>query len=194
MEVLGKLLGSEARVKLMRLFLSNSNKTFDVKEIEKRSLLKIEKIRAEIRLLSAVDFIRKRVNGYYFNTNFKFKKEFENLLIGRDSLDAKTIANVFKKVGRVKLLLVSGVFIKNLDSRINLLIVGDHMKRNKIEDGIKKLEAELGTEITYAIFEYNEFIYRLNMYDKLVRDVIDFPHKVVIQNKELSNIILQKNS
>ncbi len=194
MEVLGKLLGSEARVKLMRLFLSNSNKTFDVKEIEKRSLLKIEKIRAEIRLLSAVDFIRKRVNGYYFNTNFKFKKEFENLLIGRDSLDAKTIANVFKKVGRVKLLLVSGVFIKNLDSRIDLLIVGDHMKRNKIEDGIKKLEAELGTEITYAIFEYNEFIYRLNMYDKLVRDVIDFPHKVVIQNKELSNIILQKNS
>lgn len=192
MEVLGKLLGSEARVKLMRLFLLNRNKIFDIKEIQKRSLLKIEKIRAELRLLTSVDFIRRRTNGYYFNTNFKFQTEFENLLVGSDSLNIKNVAETFKKVGKVKLLLISGVFIKNPDSRIDLLIVGDKMKKSKIEDGIKKLEAELGTEITYAMFEYNEFIYRLNMYDKLIRDVLDFPHKVIIQVKELSDTVLQK--
>ncbi len=194
MEVLGKLLGSEARVKLMRLFLLNRNKVFDMKEIQKRSLLKVEKIRAELRLLSSVDFIRRRTSGYYFNTNFKFQKEFENLLVGSDSLNIKNVAETFKKVGKVKLLLISGVFIKNPDSRIDLLIVGDKMKKSKIEEGIKKLEAELGTEITYAMFEYNEFIYRLNMYDKLIRDVLDFPHKVIIQVKELSDTVLQKRN
>ena len=192
MDVLGKILGNEARVKLMRLFLLNKSKIFDIKEIEKRSLLKKEKIRSEIRLLSSVDFIRKRTAGYYFNTNFKFQKEFEELLVGSDSLNIKNVAETFKKVGKVKLLLISGVFIKNHDSRIDLLIVGDKMKKSKIEEGIRRLEAELGTEISYAMFDHNEFVYRLNMYDKLVRDILDFPHKVVIQAKELSGPILQK--
>jgi len=92
----------------------------------------------------------------------------------------------------VKFLLVSGIFIKNKDSRVDLLIVGDKMKRGKIEEGIRKLEAEIGAELVYAIFETKEFIYRLNMYDKLVRDILDYPHEVLLQAKELSTQALKK--
>ena len=60
------------------------------------------------------------------------------------------------------------------------------MKRSRIEEGIKKIEAELGIELVYAMFETKEFIYRLNMYDKLIRDILDYPHEVVLQAKELS--------
>ena len=67
------------------------------------------------------------------------------------------------------------------------------MKRNKIEEEIKKLEAEIGTELVYAVFDTKEFIYRLNMYDKLIRDVLDFPHEVVLQAKELSTQSLKKS-
>ena len=69
---------------------------------------------------------------------------------------------------------------------MDLLIVGDKLKRGKIEEGIKKIEAEIGIELVYAVFETKEFIYRLNMYDKLVRDVLDYPHQVILQAKELS--------
>ena len=41
---------------------------------------------------------------------------------------------------------------------------------------IRVLESEVGKELTYAIFETPEFLYRANMYDKLVRDIIDLPH------------------
>ena len=60
------------------------------------------------------------------------------------------------------------------------------MKRSRIEEGIKKIEAELGIELVYAMFETKEFIYRLNMYDKLIRDILDYPHEVVLQAKELN--------
>ena len=42
------------------------------------------------------------------------------------------------------------------------------------------------------LFETKEFIYRLNMYDKLVRDIIDYPHEVILQAKELSTQALKK--
>lgn len=192
MEILGKLLGSPARIKVMRLFLLNKGKIFDPKEIEKRSLVKVASIRKELKLLSSVDFIKKRQAGYYFNPGFKYEKEFEALLVSSDSLNTDTIPLLFKKVGKIKLLLVSGIFIKNKDSRIDLLIVGDKMRRSKIEEGVKKLEAEIGVEITYSVFEYKEFVYRLSMYDKLVRDILDFPHKIIIQSKDLSTQSLKK--
>ena len=70
--------------------------------------------------------------------------------------------------------------------------MGDKIKRGKTEEGVRKLEAEIGRELVYAIFDTKEFVYRLNMYDKLARDIIDFPHEVVFQVKELSTQSLKK--
>lgn len=195
MEILGKILGNPARVKIMRLFLLNRSKAFSTKEISKRSRVSPEIVRREIKLLSSVGFVKKRkvaTSEWLYNSLFQYGYEFENLLISAGGVNKESILNSFKKVGRVKLLLASGVFIKNDDSRMDLLIVGDKLKRGKIEEGIRKLEAEIGAELVYAIFETKEFIYRLNMYDKLVRDVLDYPHEVLMETKELSTQALKK--
>jgi hypothetical protein len=192
MEILGKILGSPARVKIMRLFLLNKGKWFETKDVVKRSQVNKDAVRRELRVLSSVGFVKKRNADWSFNTSFKYGLEIEGLLISSDTLNNKSIVNYFKKAGRVKLLLVSGIFIKNKDSRVDLLIVGDKIKRSKIEEGVRKLEAEIGKELVYAVFETKEFIYRLNMYDKLVRDILDFPHEVVVENKELSTQALKK--
>ena len=193
MEILGKILGSPARVKIMRLFLLNSKSGFSRKDIIKRSRVNPGVASREIKLLASVGFIRKHSEVWSFNPAFKYGREFDRLLLSTDTLDKKTIADNFKKVGRVKLLLVSGIFIKNKDTRVDMLIVGDKLKRGKIEEEIRKLEAEIGTELSYAIFETKEFAYRLDMYDKLVRDILDFPHEVIFQAKELSTQALKKS-
>ena len=193
MEILSKLLGTPARVKLMRLFLLNQSKGFDNKEIVKRSRVSSSIVRREISLLSSVGFIKKRAEEWYFNGAFKYTKEFERLLITSDTLDKEVILNDFKKVGKLKLLLVSGLFIKKDDSRVDMLIVGDKLNKGKIEKEIKKLEAEIGKELVYALFDSKEFNYRLSMYDKLVRDILDFPHEVIFQTKELSTQALKKD-
>ncbi len=186
MEILGKILGSPARVKIMRLFLLNTKTKFNKKEIVKRSRVSSPAAGKELKILSAVGFLKKHSTGWIFNPLFKYALEFDRLLISSDSLDKKVIVDNFKKVGRVKLLLLSGIFIKNKDTRVDLLVVGDKLKRNKIEEEVRKLEAEIGTELTYAIFDTKDFLYRLDMYDKLVRDILDFPHEVLLQAKDLS--------
>ncbi len=189
---MGKILGSPARVKLMRLFILNRGIVFKRKDIISRSRVNPNIVSRELKLLASAGFIKKRLSSWSLNPGFKYKNEFESLLIGSDTFDRGVISGSFKKVGRVKLLIISGIFIKNKDSRVDLLIVGDKMKRTRIEEGVKKLEAEIGMELVYAIFETKEFVYRLNMYDKLVRDIIDFPHEVVFQAKELSTQSLKK--
>lgn len=192
MEILGKILGSPARVKIMRLFLLNRTLNLLTKDVVKRSRIGTQIARRELKLLESVDFIKKRGMVYAFNPFFKYGAEFERLLVSSDSFDTETIASMFKKVGRVKFLAVSGVFIKNKSSRVDFLIVGDKLKRGKIEEIVHKLEAEIGVELVYAVFETKEFIYRVTMYDKLVRDILDFPHQVVLQAKELSTHALKK--
>jgi len=179
----------------MKLFLLNKSKGFRNGDITKRSRVSSDIVRREIKLLSSINFIKKRSSAspdWYFNSSFKYAREFEELLVRSDTLDKQIILNNFKKIGRVKLIIVSGIFIKNSDSRVDLLIVGDKLKTGKIEGEIRKLEALVGTELIYAVFDTKEFIYRLNMYDKLVRDIIDFPHEVLLQSKELSPALTLK--
>ena len=192
METLGKILGSQARVRIMRLFLINRNKGFSNKDVVKRSRVSREIVRRELTLLSNIGFIKKRATSWFFDSSFKYTSEIDNLLINTDTLDKDAIIDNFKKVGRVKLIIISGIFIKDKQSRVDLLIVGNKMKRSKIEEGIRKLEAEIGVELVYAVFDTKEFTYRLNMYDKLIRDILDFPHEVILQAKELSTQVLKK--
>ena len=195
MEILNKIFSSAARVKIMRLFLLNRGKSFTGKDVVKRSRVSAAAARKELRLLASVGFIKRRSSAsadWSYNSFFKYGSEFEDLLLSSGTLSNEDILGNFKKVGRVKLVVSSGVFIKNRDSRVDLLIVGDKLKKNKIEEGVRKIEAEIGVELTYALFETKEFIYRLNMYDKLVRDILDFPHEVVLQSKELSTQALKK--
>ncbi len=192
MEILGKILGNPARVKIMRLFLLNRGKRFTNKDIAHRSRVTPEIARKELNLLASVNFVKKRATEWSFNYSFKYAGEFEDLLVRSDTLKKETIIDTFRKVGRIKLILVSGVFIKKADSRVDLLIVGDNIKRSQIENGIRRLEAEVGTELVYATFTTKDFIYRLNMRDKLVRDILDFPHEVLLQGKELSTQALKK--
>ena len=45
---------------------------------------------------------------------------------------------------------------------------------------MKNLEAEAGTEIDYAVFDNEEFQYRQKMFDRFLRDILEKPHKKLI--------------
>ena len=54
------------------------------------------------------------------------------------------------------------------------------MKKSAIAKALRALEAEMGKELRYAAFGTKDFSYRLGMYDKFVRDIIDYPHERLI--------------
>jgi len=61
-----------------------------------------------------------------------------------------------------------------------LTIVGDRLDKKMIDIEVKKIESEIGKELRYAVFDTEEFMYRLKMYDKLIRDLLDYPHTKII--------------
>ena len=96
MEILGKILGSPARVKIMRLFLLNCEKKFKNKDVAKKSRVSSSIARRELKLLASAGFIKKRGKNWFFNPSFKYAPEIERLLVGSDSLGKKTIFSTGK--------------------------------------------------------------------------------------------------
>ena len=124
--------------------------------------------------------IKKKCQGWVLNEKFSYVRPLQALLIETETLEREDLASKFKNVGKIKLLLAAGAFIQDEESRIDLLIVGDNLKKKTIEDIIARIEAEMGTELDYAIFETEDFKYRVDMYDKLVCDILEFPHEKVL--------------
>ncbi|OGZ06991.1 MAG: hypothetical protein A3D65_02250 [Candidatus Lloydbacteria bacterium RIFCSPHIGHO2_02_FULL_50_13] len=204
MDVLAKLFGSPARVKLMRLFLMNPEDIFDRKEMAKRSKVSGETLAKEIRLFLDIRLIKERtvlkmrpkrsgkdgelekrkVSGYGIDARFPYLTALR-ALVTEIAIGKEDVAARFKNCGQLKLIIVSGIFLDETDSRVDILLVGDKMKKPAIEGALRRLEAELGKELTYGVLETADFEYRFGMYDKFIRDILDYPHLVVLNKLNL---------
>jgi hypothetical protein len=200
METLTKLFGSAAKVKIIKLFVFNSNHPYDAKQIAERTKESVSKVRTELHNLDKMRLIHSRVffknvearkngrkvtrkvktTGWVLNDDFESLDPLRYFLVNTNHLTHKELIKKLSRGGALKLLIISGVFIQNAETRVDLLVVGDHLKRRVVENAIRTIEAEIGKEIRYAIFETAEFKYRLGMYDKLIRDILDFPHEKIL--------------
>lgn len=180
MDILDKLLGGAARVRLLRLFLLNPDTAFSAREVGAKSKVTGSTLRKELTALKSIRFIKKAGTGYKLSRSFTFLAPLRELLFSTEPFRDEEIIGRFKNGGQMKLVVVSGLFTQNNDSRIDVLLVGDRLKRAKIERALKDMESEIGKELAYAIFETPEFKYRMEVYDKFVRDILDYPHKVLL--------------
>jgi len=200
METIAKLFGSETRVKVIKLFLFNQGVAYDLDDISNHTKESENKIKREISLLERIHFVKrksfaksvwkkirdrrefKRIpsKGWIVNENFQYLVPLQTFLVASSHLGPKEFAKRLSRAGSLKLLIVAGVFIQDPDSRVDLLVVGDHLKKSVIESIVHSIEADMGKEIRYAIFETTDFLYRHGMYDKLVRDILDLPHERII--------------
>ena len=196
MEILDKIFGSAAKVRMMRLFILNPNQQFSASDIVERTLTKEKQVREELVILEKIDLIRRRVVSrkenpesarskktqvWALNPKFIYFDELKGFLVNANLIKNSDLIKRIGRVGKVKLVVLAGVFLnQNDENRIDLLVVGDDIRRASLENIVKTLESELGKEVKYAYFATADFSYRLNMYDKLVRDLLDYPHQVVL--------------
>jgi len=197
METLSKLFGSQARVKILRLFLFNAEEHFQAVDVRERTRVTMPKVRGELKMLENIKLIKrrsfykeieyadgtvgkKRSWGYILNPDFEYLNALRNFLVNSTPLAQNDLAKRLTPVGALKLIVVAGVFIQDLDSRVDILLVGDNLNIRRLETIMRTIESEIGRELRYAVFPTKEFRYRLNVYDKLVRDVLDFPHQTII--------------
>ncbi|MFZ2484785.1 MAG: hypothetical protein WAX80_03240 [Minisyncoccia bacterium] len=180
MKSVSHIFGGEAKVKIMRLFIFNPTLTLSPATVAKRTKERPSTARKELRILAKAGLIKSRAKGFILDSSYQYLPAIENFLIDASPLTEKEIIRKISRAGNIKLILISGVFIHNRDSRVDVLIVGDHIKQAKLLSAVSSIEAQLGKELHYASFETVDFQYRLSIYDKLIRDILESQHEKIL--------------
>ena len=184
MERLARLFGSSARLKMLRLFVFNQEASFTLPELLERLKLSKEATRRELGDLLSIGLVRRKKGSamvrYQVNPRFEHLTALNAFVRETTSVRSKEIIAALKRAGTLRLVALSGHFTGILEPQIDLLVVGDRLEERILARAVRALEAELGREIRYASFATADFRYRLGVYDRLLRDVFDYPHRLLI--------------
>lgn len=184
MENLSRIFGSPARLKTLRLFLLNQDRAFSVQETADRSKLTRESARYELAELTASGLLRKKGSKakvlYQVNPRYEYLEAFDTFVRETANVRPKEMVKALKKAGTLQVVALSGHFMGLIEPQIDLLVVGDHISERVLAQVVKSLEAEHGREIRYASFATADFRYRREVYDRLLRDIFDYPHRLLI--------------
>lgn len=184
MEPLARLFGSPARLKLLRLFLFNDDTIFTLADAAFRTKTAKDAARKELAILHAAGIVRKRsgkgVGAASANKRFAHYEALKTFLRQTTDIRDSNIIEMLRRAGTLRLVMLSGLFTGAIESKIDILVVGDRLEDKKLASAVHALEAELGRELRYACFSTEEFKYRRGVYDRLLRDLFDYPNRAIL--------------
>ena len=202
------LFGSTARVKLLRFFLFNPSKEFLFDDISKRARLVRRTARTEVSALEKAGVIRQKnvlmaVPGkakkikaiaYVLNKDFQELQALQTFLFETAPIDAKNILTHLRKAGSLDFVGIAGVFVRDFEQRLDLLVAMKKFSQASVEKAIRSLEAEVGIEVRFAAMSSEDLMYRVGMYDKLTRDFFDYQHQVLVDKIGVKDEVRSSNN
>ncbi|MEK7137507.1 MAG: winged helix-turn-helix domain-containing protein [Patescibacteria group bacterium] len=181
-DILKSLFSSATRVKLLATFLLHPDQEYFVRELTRLLDEQINSIRRELENLKEIGLVRSRAKNRrkYFKVNVEFPifTELRNIF-GKLTKGESVFLSELKRVPGVKLLVLAGSFVSEVD-RVDLLLVGDISK-----EAVEKLLAQdpAMKSVKYSIFSQADFLYRLHLKDKFIRDIFESPTHVIALNE-----------
>lgn len=190
---------------MLKLFLYNQDLFFSLADITKRTKVRPALAKRELELLNEVGLVsvkklvipapatdskKKKTKAGTKSQVWSLNQDFFYLDHLRAMFNADFLANNtelaerFKNCGKIKLIVLSGLFMPDGGTRADLLIVGDDLRRGAIEGIISTIESELGRELVYAILDTRDYHYRFQTSDRFVRDIMDYPHRRLVDKLE----------
>ncbi len=200
-----QLFGSKTRVKLLRLFYSNPNRSFFVREITRKIEEQINSVRRELANLLNVGIITSDTsnNKVYYEVNQKYeyygplqeifgdtkprrkstkttvKTEGEPVTVETDEEKSD-----LKALGNVEVACFLGQFTRDETSGVDILIVGN-VNHNAVSKYVTELEQQEGKDLRYTVFALDEFKYRMQIKDRFISNVLRSKKQVLIDKPGL---------
>lgn len=209
-QILEQIFNSSIRVRLFKLFLRNPDSMYRLEEVASRIQANKRVVKKQIKGLYEIGFLKKKTIrrgaskktakrnkkksgepgrgvGVYFYVNlyFDFYEELRSLVLKSSLASLSKLSQQIGKLGRIKLAVLSGVFINAENSRVDLFVVGDAISKRKLKRLLGSLEAEVGKSINYSVLTTDDFKYRYGMFDRFLLDILEAPHKKVINKLKI---------
>lgn len=196
-----QLFGSKTRVKLLRLFYSNPNRSFYVREITRKIDEQINSVRRELSNLLQIGIITSDTtnNRLYYEVNQKYEfYEPLRAIFGGVEIQANAAQVDIKKklsgpsddstelreLGNIHLALYTGQFTRDETSGVDILIVGE-VNPNKLQKFVTELETKEGKEIRYTVLSLEDYKYREQINDRFVMSIRDAKKQVLIDTQQM---------
>jgi hypothetical protein len=197
--MLSSLFGSNARVKLLKQFLFNPEEKYYIRQLARDLALQVNSVRRELENLKDFGLLKEEAaetekspektnqekKYYRVNKSFALFEDLKALVAKSQILYKEDLVKSIEKLGSIKLLLLTGIFVNKFNSPIDILIVG-RVNKEKLIKTIKDLEKDLGREVNYTLMDATEFKYRRDITDIFLYDVLEGEKIVVIDEIGLS--------
>lgn len=188
--MLKRLFTSNARIKLLNLFLKNPTEEYFIRELTRKLDEQINSIRRELNNLKKLGLLqtssRNRKKYYRINPKFIFLREL-TAIFNKASGNQQDIVNQISELGEIEFLVLSGVFT-NTESQIDLLIVGNVDKDRLavlLEQGSESTEP-----IKFTVLGSEDFLYRYKCNDRFITSTIRDPDNIIAINNFTNQIQL----
>lgn len=174
--MLKRLFTSNTRIKLLTLFLLKPDEEFFIRELTRKLAEQINSIRRELDNLKRMGFLKTKTKNrkkyYYTNKNFIFLEELKSMFIKALSSN-ENIAEEIKKMGEIKVLVISGLFVEQPTRTVDILIVGK-IDRERLTQYLNN-EIKTSRPVKFSIMTEEDYKYRLSCNDKFITEIINDP-------------------
>ncbi|MFH1769350.1 MAG: hypothetical protein ABH833_01640 [Parcubacteria group bacterium] len=171
------------RKRVIRRKVVRKKKTRIVKKRRKKIVRRKSARRKPRKIVKKKTHTIEKKPRYQINPDFEFFYELRDLVLKSSPAEKSKMLENINKLGKIKAAIISGIFLdKESEDPLatDLLIVCDDIDRRKLRVFLRALEAEVGKEIKFATMDKDEFMYRLNMFDRFVRVLLEGPHEKLV--------------
>ncbi len=180
-DILNSVLQNPLRARLVRMFVYAPELVRSTNDIVKRTHSTTARIRKELVLLESVGMIKRERESIHVKRGPVF--EALELLVKRtEPTPHEYVAEKLVPLGKIVFVAICGNLIGGTSAgdRPDIVIVGDRIPEERLRKVLRDIERDRGHEIVYALFTPHDFSYRYEIGDRIIRNIFDFPHYVVI--------------
>ncbi|MFA5075536.1 MAG: nucleotidyltransferase domain-containing protein [Candidatus Babeliales bacterium] len=175
---ISKIFKSKIRIALFRLYFTNPDAEYYLRELERMLSTPVSMIRKELLRLDAEEIFvsRKRGNLRLFSLNkaYPLFDELKSIVLKTVGA-AGSLKQALSKVKGIEVAFIYGSFARGqerVNSDIDILIIGN-IDEDALLHEINSLEKLLKREINYTIFSRQDFLQKKKKKDAFIKDLLE---------------------
>ena len=177
---ISKIFKSKARKELFRLYFTNPDHEYYLRELERILNIPVSMIRKELNRLEEDGIFLSRRKGnstyYFLNNSYPLFDELKSIVFKTIGIQGLLREKLSKMKG-IEVAFIYGSFAKHegsAKSDIDLLIIGK-LDDSRLLREIRKQEEVLKREINYSVFRRDEFKLKTKEKDSFIMDLLKNP-------------------
>lgn len=181
---LAELFENSRRAKLLKFFLFQSD--IQMSAATAGSAIGIPKAAAEkearalVRLGLLLKSRQKKNPSLSLNHSHPWLAALKNFFETTTLPDDALIRRTFRGVSGVSLIAATGILANEDRASVDLLVVARKSQAKAAGKAVFKLECAIGLPLRYAVLDAAAYAGRFEANDRLIRDVIEFRHRLIL--------------